>query len=190
MTDALRSWLRRQEQPVKLKLDGERVIDVPTGRGRWRELLTTLNTWKPKALEALRADGSLIRARACEPDDFDTEEDDEEKPSGAPTRDLDIDVSTPNGAMAYALVDAMSTIRELAETVRACATDALDRTEAAARTAELHARADLERARAEGRSGAAGEGEPAPQQSDLQAIASVFGAAVSAKKQGATNGQG
>lgn len=189
MSDALRSWLRRQEQPVKLKLDGANVVDVPTGRGRWRELLATLGAYKPKVIEALRADGSMIRARPCEPDDFDTGDEEEEQPSGAPTRDLDIDVSTPSGAMAYALVDAMSTIRELAETVRACATDALDRTEAAARTAELHARADLERARREGATSAASvEGEP-QQQSDLGAILGAFGVAAKAKANG-TNGQG
>lgn len=187
MSDALRSWLRRQEQPVKLKLDGANVIDVPTGRGRWRELLATLGAYKPKVIEALRADGSMIRARPCEPDDFDTEGDEDTEQPSTPTRDLDIDVSTSQGAMAYALVDAMSTIRELAETVRACATDALDRTEAAARTAELHARADLERARREGANGAAAE--PA-QQSDMEAILGAFGAAAAAKKQTGTNGQG
>lgn len=188
MSDALRSWLRRQPQPVKLRLDGDKVIDVPTGRGRWRELLATLGAFKPQKIEALDGESKLMRARACEPDDFDTEGDEPEEERGAPTRDMDIDVSTPSGAMAYALVDAMSTIRELAETVRACATDALDRTEAAARTAELHARADLERARREGVPGAGGEGEP-QQKSDMQAIAEVFGAAVSASKQ-QTNGQG
>jgi hypothetical protein len=190
VSDALRSWLRRQEQPVKLKLDGANVIDVPQGRGRWRELLTTLDAYKPKVIEALRADDSRIRARACEPDDFDVEgDDDEEKPSGPPTRDLDLDVSTPNGALCYALVELVQANIQLCETVRSCATDALDRTEAAARTAELHARADLERARREGAAGAAGDGEPA-QQSDLQAIMGAFGAAAQAKKQGSPNGQG
>jgi hypothetical protein len=183
VSDRLRSWLRRQPQPAKLKLDDAKSIVVPEGRGRWRTLLETLAAHAPKKLEALDADDKPLRATACTQEDWqdEDEDDDRERRSGAPTRDIDIDTSTPLGALVYTVLDQNATIRELAETVRMCAED-----NSKAYADVVRARAQVQVIEKEVRAEQAGE-----QQSDLQAIMGAFGAAAQAKaaNQGHGNGQ-
>lgn len=69
MNTALRSWLRRHPQPVKCMLDGDpkRIVDVPQGRGKWMDLMATLeavDAWETITL--LDANGAVIRARKCD----------------------------------------------------------------------------------------------------------------------------
>ena len=38
----LRSWLRRVPQPVKVRLDGKKVVRVGEGKNKWRDVLDVI----------------------------------------------------------------------------------------------------------------------------------------------------
>ena len=57
----LRRWLRRDPKPASLRADG-RVITVPTSGNVWADLEATIESIGPAKLEAIGADGSLLRA--------------------------------------------------------------------------------------------------------------------------------
>lgn len=75
----MRSWLRRQPQPAKVMLDGspKRVLDVPQGRDRWRDLLKTLAVEDPETITLLDAEGRTLRAGPWEPEEDEDEKGDE-----------------------------------------------------------------------------------------------------------------
>lgn len=84
----LRSWLRRNPQPVRIILDGDpkRSLEVPQGRGRWVELISTLEAVDPfDTIALLDANGAILRATKYVPpgdgegDDDTTEVMNEEK---------------------------------------------------------------------------------------------------------------
>jgi len=57
----LRRWLRRDPKPASLRADG-RTITVPTSGNVWADLESTITSIGPAKLEAIAADGSLLRA--------------------------------------------------------------------------------------------------------------------------------
>lgn len=56
----LRSWLRREPQPVRVIAD-TRTIQVPAGPRKWAELEETILSIGATKVEAVGADGSLLR---------------------------------------------------------------------------------------------------------------------------------
>lgn len=56
----LRSWLRREPQPVRVIAD-TRTIQVPAGPRKWAELEETIVSIGATKVEAIGADGSLLR---------------------------------------------------------------------------------------------------------------------------------
>lgn len=58
----LRSWLRRQPQPARLRCDGQHVM-VGTGPTRWKDALAAIEAIDPQRVEAL--DGAGVVLRAC-----------------------------------------------------------------------------------------------------------------------------
>lgn len=57
----LRSWLRRTPQPAYVLVDG-RKVPMGTGSRRWAELESTIQAIGGERLEAIGADGELLRA--------------------------------------------------------------------------------------------------------------------------------
>jgi len=56
----LKSWLRRQPQPVKIRA-GKAVLVIGEGKNKWRDVIEQIEHMQPPRLEALDADGNIIR---------------------------------------------------------------------------------------------------------------------------------
>lgn len=57
----VRSWLRRIPQPVRVRLDRKKLLNVGEGKNKWRDVVQVIELEQPSTLEALDADGSVIR---------------------------------------------------------------------------------------------------------------------------------
>lgn len=58
----LHSWLRRVPVPMALRLDGKKTVIVGTNpKQRWKETIQTLEQLDPEQIEALDADGHVLR---------------------------------------------------------------------------------------------------------------------------------
>jgi hypothetical protein len=58
----VRSWLRRMPQPVRVRLDRKKEVRVAeNGKNKWRDLVDVITLEQPAILEALDADGVVIR---------------------------------------------------------------------------------------------------------------------------------
>lgn len=56
----LKSWLRRVPQPVKIRA-GKAILVVGEGKNKWRDCIEQIEHMQPSRLEALDADGNIIR---------------------------------------------------------------------------------------------------------------------------------
>jgi hypothetical protein len=186
MSDSLRAWLRRLPKPVKVRLDGVKVIDVPTGRGCWVELIATLSALKPKQLECLGVEGQTLRAR-----DVDPEELGDDEPEEDPETQTVIEELTENGRL-------IACIEKLCETMRSMANEASSRANKAEDALSL---AVVARAKAEAMAYVAQNAQPqAEERSELEEMFARWtggakaGAAVASQSNGVqqekTNGEG
>lgn len=73
---SLRRWLRRQPHPAKLRVDG-REVAVATGSNQWAATEETVLALNPSKVEALDANGVMLRAMTVGDRDDD---DDSDKP--------------------------------------------------------------------------------------------------------------
>ena len=60
MSQKLRNWLQRQPHPTKLRTDGGDTI-VMKGRNKWHDAIATIEDLQPYTVEALNADGEVLR---------------------------------------------------------------------------------------------------------------------------------
>jgi len=60
MTQKLRNWLQRQPHPVKLRTDGGDML-ILKGRNKWFDACQTIDDMGPAVIEALDADGNVLR---------------------------------------------------------------------------------------------------------------------------------
>ena len=70
-------WLRKMPRPAFILAD-ERKIPVPNGGRVWPSIWQTIAVINPKALQAIDAQGGVIRAMSLEGERDDTDEDDQE----------------------------------------------------------------------------------------------------------------
>lgn len=55
------SWLRREPQPAKVRLDGKDVVKVGTNKNRWKDVVDVIEESQPTKIEALNEDGDVLR---------------------------------------------------------------------------------------------------------------------------------
>ena len=60
MTQKLRNWLQRVPHPAKLRTDGGDMLIVK-GRNKWHDACQTIEDLGPAVIEALDADGNVLR---------------------------------------------------------------------------------------------------------------------------------
>lgn len=66
----LRSWLRRVPHPHTLRLDDKKTLRISEGKNKWRDILDAVALEQPAKVEALDADGNVIRVTQLQdPDD-------------------------------------------------------------------------------------------------------------------------
>jgi len=66
----LSAWLRKTPQPHFVRLDGDKKIEVPHGKGsKWRDVIRTIEALGGSKVEALDAQGSIIRATQLDEDE-------------------------------------------------------------------------------------------------------------------------
>lgn len=63
----LKSWLRRQPQPVKVRA-GKAVLVIGEGKNKWRDVIEQIEHMQPPRLEALDGEGNIIRGVDLESD--------------------------------------------------------------------------------------------------------------------------
>lgn len=68
----LRSWLKRRPVPVKVRVD-DRVLAVPDSTHKWSDLEGTIGAFQWTKLEALDAEGNVLRA-TLDDEELSTEE--------------------------------------------------------------------------------------------------------------------
>lgn len=80
----LKSWLRRQPMPTKLRLDGKRLLVIGNGKTKWVECLRSIDQLQPTTLEALNEEEHVLRVTTLKgaPED---DQDEDEKPSSKMT---------------------------------------------------------------------------------------------------------
>lgn len=76
----LRDWIRKRPQPTKLRVDGKDVALVQ-GKNIWADALRTIEALKGTNLEAIAADGTVLRA--CTLDGTEDDDDDKGKPGAS-----------------------------------------------------------------------------------------------------------
>jgi hypothetical protein len=65
----IKSWLRRVPHPVTLRLDDKKVLRISEGKNKWRDIVDAIALEQPAKLEALDADGNVIRVtQLADPD--------------------------------------------------------------------------------------------------------------------------
>jgi hypothetical protein len=75
----LRRWLRREPHPVRLRCDG-RDVAVGTGNNKWRDTEDSVVALSPSKVEALDANGVLLRVYRLDGDEDEDKGAEEEKP--------------------------------------------------------------------------------------------------------------
>lgn len=85
----LRRWLSRTPQPAVVRVDGQK-LNLAQGRNQWSDAVKAIETLNPRRVEAMAADGSILRVldwqkAADEPDE-------DEKPKAAP-EDRDVQLA-------------------------------------------------------------------------------------------------
>jgi len=58
----MHSWLRRIPVPSMLRLDGKRQIVIGAGKNKWKDCILNLEAMQPSLVEALDAEGNVLRA--------------------------------------------------------------------------------------------------------------------------------
>lgn len=78
----LKSWLRRVPQPHSLRLDDKKTLRIgENGKNKWRDVLDAVALEQPSKVEALDADGNVIRVtQLADPEDKGEEESDAKRP--------------------------------------------------------------------------------------------------------------
>lgn len=71
----LKSWLRRVPQPNSIRLDQKEVVRISEGKNKWRDVLDVIALRQPSTLEALDANGHVIRITELQPDRVDDDDD-------------------------------------------------------------------------------------------------------------------
>jgi hypothetical protein len=66
MSISLHSWLRRPPTPVSLRLDGKKSIIIGDGKTKWKDALDAIEAMSPGLIEALNADGHVLRVTQLE----------------------------------------------------------------------------------------------------------------------------
>ena len=65
----IKSWLRRVPHPVTLRLDDKKVLRISEGKNKWRDIVDAIALEQPVKVEALDADGNVIRVtQLADPD--------------------------------------------------------------------------------------------------------------------------
>jgi hypothetical protein len=96
----LRSWLKRSPQPSRLTVDG-REVAVGSGRGRWRDAEETIRELGGQVVQALDAEGRIIRAATLLDDDAPAE-----TPANEPARPAPPVSDNPQIAIAQLVLEA------------------------------------------------------------------------------------
>lgn len=79
----VKSWLRRLPHPVRVRLDRKKELRVAEqGKNKWRDLVDAITLEQPSVIEALDADGVVIRM--TELADADAKGEDDAKPEKSP----------------------------------------------------------------------------------------------------------
>lgn len=81
MSASLRRWLRRQPHPARLRVDG-RDVAIATGAKMWLVTEESVLALNPSRVEAIDANGVMLRALILDRDDDAEEDDDAEKDKG------------------------------------------------------------------------------------------------------------
>lgn len=63
----LHSWLRRIPIPSKVVLDQKRTVQVGQGKTKWRDVLEVIENVQPTLIEALDAEGHVLRVTNLNP---------------------------------------------------------------------------------------------------------------------------
>ena len=152
----LRSWLRKQPQPVRVMLDNDpkRTIEVPQGRGKWVDLIATLGAVEFETIACLGPDGGILRATSYSADGGDVAEEKEET----------YETTDPIAALVQCVCNLTETMRQMAN----------EASERANKAEEAYSKAVVARAQAEATAAIALNTPQQEGQSDLQTIASTF----------------
>lgn len=83
----LHSWLRRTPTPSSLRFDNKKTVLIGEGKAKWRDALLTIESLQPALVEALDANGNVIRVAQLT-QDTETEQEAEDRKKSS--RDVDL----------------------------------------------------------------------------------------------------
>lgn len=87
-TGAFYSWVRRRPQPAALLLDGKKKLLIEEGKHKWKNAIASLEELDPTRVEALDAEGNVIRVTQWGEEGDEPASDAKEEASGS--RDIDL----------------------------------------------------------------------------------------------------
>lgn len=90
----IHSWLRRVPMPSKIRLDGKHSVLVGQGKNKWRDVVMVIEERQPSMVEALNADGDIIRSTSLAAEGSTEEPSDILKRQQAAERHRDVELCT------------------------------------------------------------------------------------------------
>lgn len=89
----LHSWLRRVPMPHQIRCDAKKLVQVGTGKNRWRDVIISIEALAPSLIEAIDADGNVLRATAVEAEEDDDDKKPQEEEKGDPKEHRDVAIA-------------------------------------------------------------------------------------------------